>query len=315
MVKRNKMTNRYFITGGFGFIGSTFIHYLQEKEPDCTIINLDKCTYAADVSNLDGVDYRKHKHINADLNDIDYYEKELSECDYVVHFAAESHVDNSIESSKEFFYSNVAGTYELLELCRKYDKRIHYVSTDEVFGQLGCEGYFTDNSEINPSSPYSASKACGDLFCKAYYKTHNLKVTISNCSNNYGPRQHIEKLIPKTIYNIINDITVPIYGDGKNIRDWIHVKDHCDAIYTIVHRGTLGNNYCIGGNDEIENIEIYKTISGLMQQGTMRFVEDRKAHDFRYAIKNSNIYKLGWQPKIKFEDGIKETIEWYKKKY
>ncbi len=304
-------------TGGCGFIGSNFIHYIIKKHPDYSITNLDKLTYAGNPDNLKSLESNQnYTFIKGDICDKILANNLVAKVDAIMHFAAESHVDRSIESSDIFVKTNVIGTHTLLEAARiNGNKRFHHISTDEVFGSLEAEGKFNELTPYDPRSPYSASKAASDHLVRAYFHTHQLPVTISNCSNNYGPYQHPEKLIPLFITNLLENKNIPVYGDGLNIRDWLHVEDHCEAIDTIFHKGKIGETYCIGGECEKTNLEITKLILKEFNKDSnwIEFVEDRKGHDMRYAIDASKIkQELGWTPKHTFEQGIKETIQWYK---
>ena len=312
------MRKNILVTGGAGFIGSNFIHYLLEKYPEVKITNLDALTYAGNLENLESVENNpNYKFVHGDITDKNLVNDLMKEVDLVIHFAAESHVDRSIKDSDIFARTNINGTLNLLEAARdKGGVRFHHISTDEVFGSLALdEPAFNEQSCYDPRSPYSASKASADHLVRAYYHTHNLPITISNCSNNYGPYQFPEKLIPLFVTNLIDGKKVPVYGDGGAIRDWLYVKDHCIAIDKIIQEGKIGETYCVGGNAEKTNLEITKTILEEMGQGEemIEYVEDRKGHDLRYAIDFSKIKnELGWEPSISFEEGIKETIQWYK---
>ena len=319
------------VTGGAGFIGSNFVRYMLNKYRNYNIINYDKLTYAGNIRNLVGVDkYKNYKFIKADICDYkkldDTFKSE--KIDSVIHFAAESHVDKSILDPFSFVKTNVLGTLNLLEVSRKNwkndykGKLFHHISTDEVFGSAEDGLFFNEKTPYDPHSPYSASKASSDHFVRAYFDTYDLPIKISNCSNNYGPFQFPEKFIPLIIYNIINKKELPIYGDGQNIRDWIHVYDHADALDLIFHKGLIGETYLVGANDQRKNIEIVNIITDfadlLLQRENgsskdlIRFVEDRPGHDKRYAIDTEKIYsQLGWKPKINLKNGIKKTIEWY----
>ncbi len=312
------MQKNILVTGGAGFIGSNFIHYLLEKYPEVKITNLDALTYAGNLENLKSVENNpNYKFVHGDITDKKLVNDLMKEVDLVVHFAAESHVDRSIKDSDIFARTNINGTLNLLEAARdKGGVRFHHISTDEVFGSLALdEPAFNEQSCYDPRSPYSASKASADHLVRAYYHTHNLPVTISNCSNNYGPYQFPEKLVPLFVTNLIDGKKVPVYGDGGAIRDWLYVKDHCIAIDKIIQEGKIGETYCVGGNAEKTNLEITKIILEEMGRGEemIEYVEDRKGHDLRYAIDFSKIKnELGWEPSISFEEGIKETIQWYK---
>jgi dTDP-glucose 4,6-dehydratase len=308
---------KLLVTGGAGFIGSNFIHYILNKYPAYQIINLDALTYAGNLENLKSLENNhRYKFVKGDICDTNLVDELVKEVDIIVHFAAESHVDRSILDSKAFINTNVIGTHTLLEAARKAgNKRFHHVSTDEVFGSLSAsDAPFSETTPYDPRSPYSASKASSDHLVRAYFHTYNLPVTISNCSNNYGPYHYPEKLIPLLITNLLEDKKIPIYGDGLNVRDWLFVSDHCSAIDSIIHKGKMGETYCIGGNSEKTNLEIAKKI--LLELGKnediIEYVEDRKGHDRRYAINFSKIKnELGWQPKVSFDEGIKKTVQWF----
>ena len=308
---------KLLVTGGCGFIGSNFINYIFKKYPDYSIINLDKLTYAGNLENLKNIEKNSnYKFVHGDICNKELVNYLIKEVDAIIHFAAESHVDRSILNSEEFIKTNILGTQILLDAAlRNGKKRFHHISTDEVFGALGSEGKFNENTSYNPHSPYSASKAGADHLVRAYFDTHKLPITISNCSNNYGSYQFPEKLIPLFITNLIEGKQLPVYGKGENIRDWIYVDDHNEAIDLIIHKGKYGETYCIGGDSEIKNIEITRFILKEFGMGEemIDYIEDRKGHDFRYAIDFSKIKnELGWHPKINFEEGLKKTIEWYK---
>ena len=304
------------VTGGYGFIGSNFIDLLLNKKEVDKIINVDCITYAADINNIPICKVENHV-INITNSDAMYALLMNNKITHVVHFAAESHVDNSISSPNEFITTNINGTFSLLEASKKYGKleRFHHISTDEVYGSLGDEGYFTETTPYSPRSPYSASKAASDHLVNAYHHTYKIPITISNCSNNYGPNQNEEKLIPKIIKNIHSGNKVPIYGNGKNVRDWLYVTDHCEAIWDILTKGSNGETYNIGGNCERNNIQILDSICiemGADINDFLEYVEDRKGHDFRYAIDFTKINSLlGWSPKVSFNEGIKKTIDYY----
>ncbi len=310
---------KVLVTGGAGFIGSNFIHYIFKKYPDYEVINLDLLTYAGNLENLKGIEKNpNYKFVKGDIADKKLVEKLLSnsDIDIIVNFAAESHVDRSIMDASAFIHTNIIGTYTLLEAARQNGKlRFHHVSTDEVYGSLKPQDApFCESTPYDPRSPYSASKAASDHLVRASFHTYGLPITISNCSNNYGPYQFPEKLIPLFITNLIENKKVPLYGDGLNVRDWLYVKDHCEAIDLIIHQGKIGETYCIGGNAEKSNKEITYKILELMDKDEkiIEFVKDRPGHDRRYAINFSKINKeLGWQPKVSFDEGIKKTIKWY----
>ncbi|MEI7891109.1 MAG: dTDP-glucose 4,6-dehydratase [bacterium] len=308
---------KLLVTGGAGFIGSNFVHHILKTYPDYEVINLDALTYAGNLENLKELENNpRHRFVKGDICDKDLVEKLAKEVDAIVHFAAESHVDRSILDSEAFVRTNVIGTHALLEAARKAGNlRFHHVSTDEVFGSLGADDApFSETTPYDPRSPYSASKAGSDHLVRAYFHTHNLPITISNCSNNYGPYHFPEKLIPLVITNLMEGKKIPVYGDGMQIRDWLHVDDHCRAIDTIIHKGKIGETYCVGGNGEKANIEIVKSILKILcrDESWIEYVQDRKGHDKRYAIDFSKIKnELGWEPKISFEDGIAKTVAWF----
>ncbi len=319
------------VTGGAGFIGSNLVKFFVKNYPYYRIINIDNLSYAGNLGNLKNIDnYQNYKFIKEDICNFSEIKKIFvkEKVDSVIHLAAESHVDRSITDPLIFGKTNVLGTLSLLQASKTYwnsnndGKLFYHVSTDEVYGSLGSEGAFTEKTAYDPHSPYSASKASSDHFVRAFYDTYKLPIVISNCSNNYGPNQHPEKLIPLIINNVINKISIPIYGDGKNIRDWLFIKDHVSAIDLIFHNSEIGKTYNIGGNNEISNNEISKILIQKIDKKLGRssgeslklieYVEDRLGHDKRYAIDNSKIKKeLGWKPKYTFEQGIEETIDWY----
>ena len=328
----------YFITGGCGFIGSNFIHHLIQYELASQIINLDKLTYAGNKDNLSTIEASDCYHfIEGDISDQEVVDKILKKYkpDFIVNFAAESHVDRSIDSPLEFIQTNVVGTLNLLQESKKWLKnednkkrerfRFIQISTDEVYGSLGKTGKFLENTPYDPSSPYSASKASADHIARSWYKTYNFPVIITNCSNNYGPYQFPEKLIPLTIINAISGKRLPVYGNGLNVRDWLYVYDHCKAIQTVIEKGKPGETYNVGGNNEITNLKIVETIckildnkipldNGELHKEKIKFVSDRPGHDYRYAINAEKIQKeLNWFPSESFETGIRKTIEWYLK--
>ena len=314
------MSKNIMVTGAAGFIGANFAEYFVNKHPDYNIVVFDKLTYAGNMDNLKKVQ-DKITFVKGDICDLEKVTEtfEKYNIDSVVHFAAESHVDNSIKTPFVFTQTNVIGTHTLLEVAKRFwgegssNKFVH-ISTDEVYGTLGEDGYFTEKSPIQPNSPYSASKASSDLIALAYHETYKMNVTVTNCSNNYGPYQHNEKLIPHMIKLALNDEKLPVYGEGLNIRDWLYVEDHCEAIDLVLHNGKAGERYNIGGHNEKRNIEIVKLILKHLgkPETLISFVEDRKGHDYRYAIDPTKIKnELGWEPKTKFEDGIVKTIDWY----
>lgn len=323
-------------TGTAGFIGSHFVHHTLAKHKEVQIISLDKLTYAGNKANLDGVDEERHHFIEGDINDSSLIAKIIRQfhIDTIVHFAAESHVDNSIANPKIFLETNILGTFTLLEAARQYwlaeknwnhnQCRFHHISTDEVFGTLQLEdAAFTEEHPYKPNSPYSASKAGSDHIVRAYFYTYQLPITISNCSNNFGPKQHNEKLIPTVIRSCANQKPIPVYGNGKNIRDWLYVVDHIDAILAIINRGVLGETYNIGGNCELDNLTLIRQICNLMDElrpenapheNLISFVTDRKGHDFRYAINNNKIKnELGCMVQTDFKQALRETINSYLK--
>lgn len=309
---------KLLVTGGAGFIGSNFIRYMLSKYPAYSVVNLDFLTYGGDRSSLaewEGND--RYLFVQGDICDKEVVYPLVEGCNMIVHFAAESHVDRSIADPLPFIRTNVLGTGVLLEAARTYDnKRFHHISTDEVFGQLSAdEAPFCETTPYDPRSPYSASKAASDHLVRAYFHTHGLPVTISNCSNNYGPYQHPEKLIPRAITNLIENTKVPVYGTGENIRDWLYVEDHCKAIDRIIHDGRIGETYCIGGGAEKKNIETIRGLLSIIGKGEeyIEFVGDRLGHDLRYAISYSKIEdELGWKPETDFETGLQKTVAWYK---
>ncbi len=316
---KEKMKN-VLITGAAGFIGANFAEYFVNKHPDYNVVVVDKLTYAGNLDNLKKVQ-DKITFIQADICDFEKMKEIFSKYDIngVIHFAAESHVDNSIKNPFIFTQTNVIGTHTLLETAKQIwgegspNKFVH-ISTDEVYGSLKEEGYFTEKSPIKPSSPYSSSKASSDLIALAYKETYKMNVNVTNCSNNYGPYQHNEKLIPHMIKLALKNEKLPVYGEGLNIRDWLYVEDHCEAIDIVFHKGVAGERYNIGGHNEKRNIEIVKLILQRLgkSEDLIEHVTDRKGHDYRYAIDPTKISKeLGWLPKTKFEDGIAKTIDWY----
>lgn len=312
---------KLIVTGGAGFIGGNFVHYMLQEHPGDQIICLDKLTYAGNLSTLaDVMDHPNFQFVKMDICDRDsvygLFEKEKP--DVVINFAAESHVDRSIENPEIFLQTNIIGTSVLMDACRKYGiQRYHQVSTDEVYGDLPLDRpdlFFTEETPIHTSSPYSSSKAGADLLVMAYYRTYGLPVTISRCSNNYGPYHFPEKLIPLMIINALHDRPLPIYGDCLNVRDWLYVEDHCRAIGLIIRKGKVGEVYNVGGHNEMRNIDIVKLICQELgkPESLITHVTDRKGHDRRYAIDPEKIHReLGWLPETKFADGIKKTIQWY----
>lgn len=308
---------KILITGGAGFIGCNFIKYILKKYTEYKVINFDCLTYAGNLESLKDIELNEnYKFIKGSIADIDAVNVTFSEgIDYVVNFAAESHVDRSISDPGIFVKTNVLGTQILLEAARKFSvKKFLQVSTDEVYGSLGLTGYFTEETPLAPNSPYSASKASADMFVRAYHETFGLNTNITRCSNNYGPYQFPEKLIPLMVSNAIENKELPVYGDGLNIRDWLFVEDHCSALDTVLHKGLSGEVYNIGGNNEKTNIEIVKLILKYLNKpdSLIHFIKDRPGHDKRYAIDSSKIKSvLEWKPQYTFEDAIKMTIQWY----
>ena len=312
---------KILVTGGAGFIGSNFVYYELDNYPNDEVICLDKLTYAGNLETLEvAMKNPKFKFVKGDIADRVFVDELFAseKPDVVVNFAAESHVDRSIENPEIFLQTNVIGTSVLMDACRKYGNiRYHQVSTDEVYGDLPLDRpdlFFTETTPLNTSSPYSASKASADLLVQAYYRTYKLPVTISRCSNNYGPYHFPEKLIPLMIANALNDKNLPVYGKGENVRDWLYVEDHCSAIDLIIRKGKIGEVYNIGGHNERTNLEVVKTIIEELgkSEDLIEFVTDRPGHDRRYAIDPTKIHnELGWLPATKFDDGIKKTIDWY----
>lgn len=307
---------KVLVTGGAGFIGSNFVRYMLDTHPHYEIVNLDALTYCGNLENLSGVEENpNYTFIKGDITDKDLVFGIVEDVDLIVNFAAESHVDRSIEDPAIFIKSNVLGTQTLLDAAQKLGvEKFLQISTDEVYGSLGEEGYFQENTPLAPNSPYSASKAAADLMVRAYHKTFKLPMNITRCSNNYGPYQFPEKLIPLMISNALENKSLPVYGDGLHVRDWLHVYDHCTAIDLVLHQGKDGEVYNIGGNNEKKNIELVELILKILDkpESLINYVDDRPGHDRRYAIDSSKIQReLGWNPKYTFEVGISETIEWY----
>jgi dTDP-glucose 4,6-dehydratase len=311
---------KILVTGGAGFIGSNFIRHIISKYPEHSVINLDKLTYAGNLENLKDLEsFPQYKFIKGDICN----EKFLNglECDAIINFAAESHVDRSILNTYPFIQTNIIGTQNLLEMAKKRQCRMLHISTDEVYGSIE-KGSFTEKSHLMPNSPYAASKASADLLARAYWKTHSASIIITRCSNNYGPFQFPEKLIPLLILNALLGKNIPVYGDGKNVRDWIHVTDHSKAIDTVFHRGKAGEIYNIGAKNEVENIELVKQILEIIAEKTGQnkddlmklivYVKDRPGHDRRYSIDPSKIEgEIGWEPEVQFAEGLTQTVEWY----
>jgi len=329
------MPDRYLVTGGAGFIGANFIYHIMQKQGEVAVLNLDKLTYAGNPESLKSLQgHAQYQFLQGDICDQALITKTLQDFQptAIVHFAAESHVDRSIEGPDRFIETNILGTYTLLKQARAYWEpladpqkrsfRFLHVSTDEVFGSLGAAGYFTEETAYAPNSPYSASKAASDHLVRSWFHTYGFPVLTTNCSNNYGPYQFPEKLIPVIIFNALNGKPLPIYGDGSNIRDWLYVTDHCEAIQQVIQAGQLGETYNVGGHNEKTNLQVVETICGLLdelqpkQTGTyadqIAFVTDRPGHDKRYAIDAGKIQReLGWQPQESFESGMRKTVRWY----
>ena len=321
---------KILVTGGAGFIGANFLQLLVPRHQEHVFVNLDKLTYAANLSSLNEiVTQPNYEFVRADIADAEavFAVFRQYQPDLVVHFAAESHVDRSILGPTEFVQTNIVGTFNLLEACRATWEPItqglfHHVSTDEVFGSLGDAGFFTEDTRYDPSSPYSASKAASDHLVRAYHRTFGLPVKVTNCSNNYGPRQFPEKLIPLTLLNALDGKSLPIYGKGQNIRDWLYVEDHCEAIWLVIQQGRIGETYNIGGNNQKTNLEVVYALCRILAEETGRpvsefeklitFVPDRPGHDLRYAIDATRMREeLGWSPKADFESGLRKTVRWY----
>lgn len=305
---------RLLITGGAGFIGSNFVRYIVKKYPEYEIVVLDKLTYAGRLENLKNV-MDKIEFVRGDIREIKDVEGVIKGCDVIVNFAAETHVDRSILSAGDFILTDVYGTYNLLEAARKFDvEKFIQISTDEVYGQI-LKGCFKEDAKLNPRNPYAASKAGADLLVKAYFETYGLPTIITRSTNNYGPFQHPEKFIAKTIIYALLDRHIPVYGKGENIRNWIFVEDNCRAIDIILNKGKKGEIYNIASNEELRNIDVVKIILKIMNkpERLIEFVKDRPSHDLRYSLDIKKIKKLGWKPKTTFEEGIKRTIEWYRK--
>jgi dTDP-glucose 4,6-dehydratase len=302
------------VTGGAGFIGSNFVHRIVEKYRDYEIVVLDKLTYAGRKENLQDI-WDKITFIKGDVAKKEDVEKAIKNCDYIVNFAAETHVDRSIIEAGTFVLTDVYGVYNLLEAARKHEiSKFEQISTDEVYGHIR-EGSFKEDDKLKPRNPYSATKASAELLCQSYFETYGLPIVMTRSSNNYGPYQHPEKLIPKTIIYALLNRPIPVYGKGENVRDWLYVEDNCEAIDLVLHKGKNGETYNIAAKQELKNIEVVRTILKLVKkpESLIKFVEDRLGHDLRYSLDIEKITKLGWKPKVKFEEGIKRTIEWYKR--
>jgi dTDP-glucose 4,6-dehydratase len=307
---------KLLVTGGAGFIGANFVHYTVKNRPDYEVTVVDALTYAGNKENLAPI-LDKITFVEGNICDAELMDKLVKDVDVVVHFAAESHNDNSLRDPEPFMFTNLIGTYRVLEAVRKHGKRLHHISTDEVFGDLALDdpNKFTETTPYNPSSPYSSSKAGSDLLVRAWGRSFSIHATISNCSNNYGPYMHIEKFIPRQVTNILSGIKPKVYGDGLNVRDWIHVNDHNDAVLTIIEKGKAGETYMIGANGEKNNNEVVETLLELMgkPKGWYDRVNDRPGHDRRYAIDWTKLRtELNWQPKLGWEGGLQSMIDWYK---
>ena len=305
------------VTGGCGFIGSNFVHYVVDHHPETHVTVLDKLTYAGNVENIAGLPADRVGFVRGDICDADLLDRLVPSCDAIVHYAAESHNDNSIADPEPFLRTNVEGTYCLLEAARKYGVRYHHISTDEVYGDLALDdpARFTEETPYHPSSPYSSTKAASDLLVRAWVRTFGVQATISNCSNNYGPYQHVEKFIPRQITNILTGVRPKLYGDGLNVRDWIHTDDHSSAVWTILTRGRIGETYLIGADGERNNLTVLRDILEMMGKDPDDFdwVKDRPGHDRRYAIDSTKLRtELGWTPEhTDFREGLEHTIRWY----
>jgi len=314
----NKRTRKFFVTGGAGFIGSAFIRLLLEEVRDCQVVTFDALTYAGNLDNLEGLDQKRHRFIQGDITDPAAVSEAVSDdCDVIINFAAESHVDRSITSAGEFLRTNILGTQVLLDVARQGQvKRFVQISTDEVMGSLpeNEESFFTESTPFAPNSPYAASKAAAEHLVRAAHHTFGLETVITRCGNNYGPRQFPEKFVPLAIANALSDQPIPVYGDGLNVRDWIHVEDHCRAILLILEKGRSGNVYNIGARNERSNLEVVEKILELLgkPKTLLRFVTDRPGHDRRYAIDPSLVEtELGWRPREAWDGGLQKTIAWY----
>ena len=308
---------KILVTGGAGFIGSNFVHFIQRERPNWHITVLDSLTYAGNSKNLEGLDESRFGFIKGDICDEATINNAVAICDAVVHFAAETHVDNSVHNPRPFIDSNIIGTYQVLEAVRQHQKRLHHISTDEVYGDLELDDpKFTEESPYKPSSPYSASKAGSDHLVQAWIRSFGVQATISNCSNNYGPYQHVEKFIPRQITEILEGRKPKLYGSGQNIRDWIHAEDHSSGVLAILEKGKIGSTYLIGANGEKTNQQVVETILELMGKDSSDYdhVDDRPGHDLRYAIDSTKLRnELGWQPRFTdFREGLTQTIDWYK---
>lgn len=309
---------KLLVTGGAGFIGSNFVHYILRERPDWQVTVLDALTYAGNIKNLDGLDETRFTFVKGNICDPEIVDTLVEKTDAVVHFAAESHNDNSLHSPWPFVETNIIGTYHILEAVRKHNKRLHHISTDEVYGDLELDDpqKFTPTTPYNPSSPYSSTKAGSDHLVRAWVRSFGVQATISNCSNNYGPYQHVEKVIPRQITNLLTDQKLKLYGSGENVRDWIHTEDHSSAVLAILEKGKIGETYLIGANGEKSNKEVFQLILELMgkDESWLEHVNDRPGHDLRYAIDATKLRtELGWEPKYTdFRKGLEATIQWYR---
>ena len=308
---------RIVVTGGAGFIGSNFVHYIYRERPDWHITVFDKLTYAGNKANIAGLDENRVAFVQGDICNEKAIDAAVADSDAIIHFAAESHNDNSLHSPRPFLDTNIIGTYQILEAVRKHNKRLHHISTDEVYGDLELDdpAKFTPDTPYNPSSPYSSTKAGSDLLVRAWVRSFGVQATISNCSNNYGPYQHVEKVIPRQITNILSGEKLKLYGSGENVRDWIHAEDHSSGVLTILEKGKIGETYLIGADGEKSNLEVFHLILELMgkDESWLEHVNDRPGHDLRYAIDATKLKKeLGWEPKFTdFREGLQATIDWY----
>ncbi|HEX6220179.1 MAG TPA: dTDP-glucose 4,6-dehydratase [Acidimicrobiia bacterium] len=311
------MSRRYLVTGGAGFIGSNFVRYVLEQEPDASVTNLDLLTYAGVKATVDELESNdRHTFVLGDIRDVDLVDRLVADHDVVVHFAAESHVDRSIEGPSVFLETNVVGTGVLIDAARRHNlNRFIHVSTDEVYGSVE-EGFAPESAVLEPSSPYSASKAGSDLLVQSYAVTFGYEAIVTRCTNNYGPYQFPEKVIPLFVTNLLDGRPVPLYGDGRNERDWLYVRDHCAAIHMLVHEGTPGETYNIGANAQLSNLELTRRILAALDrdESWVKRVTDRPGHDLRYAVDSSKLRSLGWSPEHSFDDWLDETIAWYRRR-
>jgi dTDP-glucose 4,6-dehydratase len=307
---------RLFVTGGLGFIGSNFIRYMLQVHPDLHIVNMDKVNYAGNLDNLSDVHDPRYSFVRADICDRKAVDACMMGTDAVINFAAESHVDRSIADAECFVRTNVLGTFQLLDSARVHGiKRFYHISTDEVFGSLSEDGRFSESSPYNPRNPYAATKAAADHLVRSFYHTHGLPIVISHACNNYGPYQFPEKVLPLFITNLLMGKKVCVYGDGRHVRSWLHVLDHCEAIDRVLHKGRVGHTYCIAADDEISNLSLTRMLLGIMglPEERIEFVPDRKGHDYRYAIDWSKAQQdLGWRPKVSLVQGLAQTVDWYR---